>query len=104
MEASDKGVPIVAFSTMRRQFLQFFYTAATENNVVRLQSFGEPRDDIQDVLAPLFLSSLLQTAEPDVVLIGGFFVGQMAEFHGFHYAVHHQGRSQTGAQTKKKHF
>src|SRR5882724_4780190 len=46
---------------------------------------------------------LLQSANADVVFVASFLVRKVSQFHCMDRAIENQGRTQTGAQSKKEH-
>src|SRR5215469_8368421 len=81
-------IRVVARSAQRWHFFQLLGVSAPKHDVVGFECCHQTFDNFFDVLSPGLLAELLESAEPDIVLVRSFFIGKMRELHGLHDAVH----------------
>src|SRR6476659_4808090 len=84
---THKGVRVVAGPRARGKLLQLLDVPSTQHDIVGLESCDQPGYHIRDIAPPLLLSSLLEAALPDVLLVGALLVGQVPELHRLDDAV-----------------
>src|SRR5271157_2211254 len=103
-ESAEKGIGIVSQTTVRWKLFQLFGIAAAKNDIIGLQGGGQTLHDFGNFTAPFLFSTFLETAQPNIVLIGGFLIREMAKFHGLNDSVNNQSRAKAGAKTQEEHF
>ncbi len=89
---------------MWRQLFQFLNIASAQDDVVGLKRRDQARNHIRYIATPLLLASFFESLAAHVVLVRAFFVREMAKFHGFHDAIHHQRGTEAGAEAQEEHF
>src|SRR5205814_4709686 len=102
--ASEKCVSVMSQLDPLRQLVQFLRASAAENDVIGNQRFLQQHDgtkhfDFPSLFAELFQSGLTEVILDDVVVA----IRQIAELEWEHVAFPDQGRSKSGAQSKKQH-
>src|SRR5258707_2741093 len=102
--AAEKSVSIVSPLDPTRQLIQFLRAAAAENDVIGNKRFLQQPDGTKDFAFPLLFAELFQSRLAEVILDDVIVtVRQIAELKLEHAAFPDQGRSQSGAQSKKQH-
>src|ERR1700722_16655907 len=96
-------IRVVARSAPRRLFFQLLGVSSSKPDVVGFKRRDQRFDPFLDMLSPGLLAELLQSTEPDIVLIRSSLIGKMREFHRLHDAVHNHGRTESGSQAEKQH-
>src|SRR6266567_4072073 len=86
-KSADERIGFVASAATRGKLLQVVDVATPEHHIFWLEGSDQARDHVCDILAPFPLAVPLQSATADIVLVGCFPVGQMAQLHGLDDAV-----------------
>jgi hypothetical protein len=103
-EAPQKCVGIIASAAVRRQRLQVFCVAPAEYHLLGFKRGDQLLHGFRDVTSPFVYAQTVQTALPDVVLVGVPLPRQMPELHRLDNAARDHRRPQARSQTQKKHF
>src|SRR6266581_9727915 len=87
-----------------RQLIQFLRAAAAENHIIGNKRFLQQPDGTKDFAFPLLFAELFQSRLAEVILDDVVVaIRQIAELEWEHVAFPDQGRTQSGAQSKKQH-
>ena len=103
-ESAPERIRVVAQPATGRQLLEYLSVAAAEHNIVGLERGDQSVNHVKNVLPPLFLASLLQSALADIVLISGLLVRQMTKLHRLHDSVDDERRAEAGSQPNEQHL
>src|SRR5882724_2355587 len=87
-----------------RQLIQSLRASAAENDIIGNQRFLQQHDGTKDFAFPSLFATLFQSRLPAIILDAvAVAVRQIAELELEHVAFPDQGRSKSGAQSKKQH-
>src|SRR5580698_2124950 len=103
-KSSAERISVVTGAAVWRHFFQFLDVASSKNDVVGFEGGNQARHDSRHIPTPLLLPVLFERQEAHVALIRSLLVREMAQFHGLHYAIHNQTRTETCTQAQKEHF
>src|SRR6266576_3908605 len=102
--ADEKCVSVMSQLDSFLHSIQFLRAAATENHIIGNQRFLQQHDGTKDFAFPLLFPELFQSRLAEVILDDVVVtVRQIAELEWEHVAFPDQGRTQSGAQSKKQH-
>ena len=100
-ESTHKGVVIVTGTTTWGQLFQVLYVTSSEHDIIRFECGNKTLHDIGNKTPPFPFPVLLQSPDTDVVLEGGFFVGQVAKLHRLENAIYDHGGTKAGSQSQE---
>src|SRR5436190_24122743 len=87
-----------------RQLIQSLRAAAAENHIIGDKRFLQQHDGAKDFAFPSLFAELFQSRLAEIILDDvAVAVRQIAELKWEHFAFPDQGRTQSGAQSKKQH-
>src|SRR5579863_478978 len=103
-QTARERVLVVAQARRRRQLLHAHSVAASQNDVVGLESRLQLRDDVAYGLAPFPGTAAFAAAFAHVVLErAAVLVWQMAQLSGLDLAIVDEGDTETGAEPEEQH-
>ena len=86
-KSASESIRVITQPAPRRQVVEYLGVAATENDIVGLESRNESINHIKDVLPPPFFSQSVEASRTNIVLISGLLVRQMTKLHRLHNSI-----------------
>src|SRR6266567_5496554 len=103
-KSANERIGFVASAATRGKLFQVVDVATAEHDILGLEGCDQARDHVRDILAPFLLAVPVQSATADIVLVGCFPVGKVAQLHGLDNAAHNHRRTETGSQAEEEHL